>query len=724
VFRVDLFNGEKMTNNTEKINIDKGLKCLVTIAAYYQIPCDPKSLVHQFAKEGSLFTDSDIIRAAKVLELKSRLVKIKIAKFPKMTAPAILKTSVGYALLLRADKERAMIAGLDESNNPKVLTIAQLREIWSGEIILFIPRKSDKRNVEFGFKWFMPTIVKYKSALGEVLIAALFMQILALFSPLITQSVIDKVLVHNSLSTLDILAIALILIAIFETVLSVARNYIFAHTASKIDVILSTRLFDHLFKLPMRYFETRRVGDTIARVRELENIRRFLTGVPMNTLLDALFIIVYIVVMLFYSTKLTLITIASIPILAIISAIVTPMLKERLDEKFKHGAEQQSYLVEAVTGIQTIKSFAVEPQAHKKWESLLSKYTTTTFRMTMLSGNSGAVAQFVQKVFDLAILWLGARLVIEGNLTVGALVAFRMLASRVSTPVLRLVQMWQDFQQTNISVQRLGDIFNTKPEPSMDSSKTRLPSIQGNICFDKVSFRYRSDTAEVIKNMSFEIRPDTVVGIVGKSGSGKSTISKLIQRMYIPESGKILIDGTDLSLAAPEWLRTQIGVVLQENFLFNMTVRENIALQNPAASMDDIIRVAKIAGAHEFILELPEGYDTQVGEKGTGLSGGQKQRVAIARALLTNPKILIFDEATSALDYESESIIQQNLTEICKGRTVLIIAHRLSTLKDADLIMVVDRGTIAEYDTPENLIKQQGIYYQLLRIQNGDKINV
>jgi subfamily B ATP-binding cassette protein HlyB/CyaB len=519
--------------------VDKGLKCLATIAAYYQIPCDPMSLIHQLAKQGSAFNDNDIIRAARILQLKSRLVKVKLSNLRKMATPAILKTEAGYILLLKADKERCMIAGLDDSNIPKTITSLELSKIWSGEIFLFIPRKSEKRDVEFGFKWFIPTVLKYKSALGEVLIAALFMQILALFSPLITQSVVDKVLVHNSLSTLDILAIALILIAVFETIMSVARNYIFAHTAGKIDVILSTRLFDHLFKLPMRYFETRRVGDTIARVRELENIRRFLTGVPMNTLLDALFIIVYIVVMLFYSTPLTLITVASIPILAIISAIVTPMLKSRLDEKFRHGAEQQSFLVEAVTGVQTIKSFAVEPQIHKKWESLLAKYTTTTFRMTILSGNAGAIAQFVQKVFDLVILWYGARLVIDGDLTVGALVAFRMLASRVSTPVLRLVQMWQDFQQTNISVKRLGDIFNTKTEPSMDSSRTRLPAILGHIRFDKVSFRYRTDTAEVIKNMSFEIKPDTVIGIVGKSGSGKSTISKLIQRMYIPESGKI-----------------------------------------------------------------------------------------------------------------------------------------------------------------------------------------
>lgn len=706
------------TEEKEQQKLDFGLQCLMTIAAYYRIPADAKNIIHLLAMEGNTFGDDDLLRAAKLLKIKAKSAEIIPEKLSRMTFPAMLKTSDGYLLILKADGERCLVIS-EENNVPHVITMEQLSKIWYGKIILFVPRMMQNRDVKFGFKWFIPTIIKYKTPLLEVLAAAFIMQVLGLLSPLITQSVIDKVLVHNSLSTLDVLAIGLLLIAVFETILSVARNYVFTHTASKIDVILSCRLFNHLFRLPLRYFETRRVGDTVARVRELENIRRFLTGVPMNTLLDSLFIIVYIIVMTFYSPKLTFITLASIPIFVLISALVTPVLKSRLDEKFNCGAESQSYLVEAVTGVQTIKSFAIEPSAQKKWEGLLANYTKAGFKTSMLSGNAGAAAQFVQKVFDLLILWIGARLVIDGKLTVGQLVAFRMLSGRVSGPVLRLVQMWQDFQQTSISVQRLGDIFNTKPEPTMDNSKTRLPAIKGDIRFDKVSFRYRADGAEVIKNMSFGIRPNTVVGIVGRSGSGKSTISKLVQRLYVPESGKILIDGVDLALADPNWLRTQIGVVLQENFLFNASIRENIALQNPAASMDEIIRAAKIAGAHDFILELSEGYDTMVGEKGTGLSGGQKQRIAIARALLTNPKILIFDEATSALDYESESIIQQNLKEICKGRTVLIIAHRLSTLKDADLIMVVERGQIAEYGTKDKLIEAKGLYYHLLSQQQN-----
>ena len=372
------------TAESEQLKHDFGLQCLMTIAAYYRIPADAKNIIHLLAMEGKTFSDSDLIRGAKLLKIKAKAAVIVPQKLLKMTFPAMLKTTDGYFLILKADSDKCLIV-TEESSAPKIITMEKLCEIWRGEILLFIPRMMNNRDIKFGFKWFIPTIIKYKAPLIEVLFAALFMQILALLSPLITQSVIDKVLVHNSLSTLDVLAIGLLLIAIFETVLSVARNYIFTHTASKIDVILSCRLFNHLFRLPMRYFETRRVGDTVARVRELENIRRFLTGVPMTTLLDAMFIIVYIVVMLFYSTKLTLVTIASIPILALISALVTPVLKSRLDEKFNCGAESQSYLVEAVTGVQTIKSFAIEPTVQKKWEGLLANYTKAGFKTSILS---------------------------------------------------------------------------------------------------------------------------------------------------------------------------------------------------------------------------------------------------------------------------------------------------------------------------------------------------
>ncbi len=703
---------ENENDDSNKSKYDSGMYCFITIARFYGIAVDPEQIKHAFAIEEGMSSE-DIIRASKEIGLKSKMANVDFDDLKRMILPAIAKTFLGeYIIVAKIEDDKILILYTNE-NSPRIIKKDEFDLIFSGNIILFTQRFWKKSNTDFGIKWFIPDIIKYKKPLLQVLVAAFTIQILGLFSPMITQVVIDKVLVHHSFTTLDVLAFGLFLIIIFETAMSMARNYVFTHTTSRIDVMLGARLFKHLFSLPFRYFEVRRVGQTIARVRELENIRQFLTGAPLTSVLDVMFIVVYLAVMFFYSNKLTWIVILSLPLFVILSAIVTPIFKIRLEEKFNCGAMQQSYLVEAVSGVQTIKSFALEPQIQKKWEGLLSDYIKSSFKTGILAGNAGAIGQFIQKSFDIAILWFGAHLVIDSQISVGQLIAFRMLSSRVSTPVLRLVQMWQDFQQTGISIKRLGDIFNTKPEPCIDPSKVALPPIEGNIRFEKVRFRYNIESSEVIRDMSFEIPKGIIVGVVGRSGSGKSTISKLIQRLYIPEAGKILIDGIDIALADPAWLRRQIGVVLQDNFLFSATVRENISVHCPSSSMQDIIDVAKIAGAHEFILELPNGYDTMLGENGSGLSGGQKQRIAIARSLLSNPRILIFDEATSALDYESESIIQNNIKKICEGRTVLIIAHRLSTLKDAHKIMAIDKGELIEYGTHEQLIGKKGLYYYL-----------
>lgn len=691
---------------------DTGMYCFISMARYHEIDVNPHQIRHALSIEGKM-TAQDIVRAAREIHIKSKVSVISYQQLEKMVLPAIIQLKdEEFGILAQISEEKALCLFAGQ-NAPTVISKEELMDKWNHTVILFTKRFWKKSDAQFGIKWFIPDIIKYKKQLIQVLTGSLTIQILGLFSPMIIQVVIDKVLVHNSLSTLQVLAAGLFFIALFETVMSIAKNYVFTNTTSKIDVLLSARLFKHLFTLPFRYFESRRIGDTIARVRELENIRQFLTGAPLTTVLDVLFIIIYIVVMFFYSKALTWITLLSLPLFILLSAIVTPIFKVRLDQKFNTGAHAQSYLVESVSGVQTIKSFALEPKIQRKWEDLQSEYIKSGFKTAILAGNAGAIGQFIQKTFDILILFFGAKLVIETKISVGQLIAFRMLSSRVSGPVLRLVQIWQEFQQTGLSIQRLGDIFNTKSEPTIDPSKATLPEIQGNITFEKVRFRYDIQSSEVIRDMSFEIKRGDIVGIVGRSGSGKSTISKLIQRLYIPEMGKILVDGVDIALVDPSWLRRQIGVVLQENFLFNATIKENISIHKPNATMEQVIHVAKIAGAHDFILEFPQSYDTLIGENGTGLSGGQKQRIAIARALLCDPRILIFDEATSALDYESESIIQQNLKAICKGRTVIIIAHRLSTLKDAHKILAVDRGQLIEYDTPENLLKKQGLYHYL-----------
>lgn len=706
---------------------DPGLYCFMTIAQFHGIPANPDQIIHTLAINPSVgMTEMDMLRIARLMKLKSKAADVKYKQLKKLPVPVVVgMKGERFAVLAQIandeDGSSKVLVLMPDGTPPQIMSEGDFCRKWTGRVLLFTQRFWKEADRKFNLKWFIPTIIKYKKPLLQVLLAALVVQVIGIFTPILMQVVIDKALAHHSVSTLDVIVGGLITIALFEGALGVARNYIFTHTTSRIDVILSSCLFRHLFALPLRYFETRRVGDTTARVFELERIRTFLTGTPMTALIDICFMFVYIVVMLFYSSTLTWVVIGSLPAFAILSGVITPLLRRRLDERFDTGAESQSYLVESISGAQTIKSFALEPQLQKNWEGRLANYVRAGYRTNLLAGNASALGQLIQKVFDIIILWVGAHMVMAGSLTIGGLIAFRMLSGRVSGPVLRLVQSWQDFQQTGISMKRLGDIFNTKPEPTLDPNKSRLPQIIGDIRFEHVRFRYAPDAPEVIRDVSFGIRPGTVVGVVGRSGSGKSTISKLLQRLYVPESGKILIDGVDIATTDPSWLRRQIGVVLQENFLFNASIRDNIAVHVPGSSMDDIVRVAKIAGAHEFITELPSGYDTIVGEQGEGLSGGQKQRIAIARALLHDPKILVFDEATSALDYESENIIQRNLQQITAGRTVIIIAHRLSTLKTVDKIMAIDKGQLIEYGTPASLLKRNGLYAYLYRQQNGDE---
>jgi subfamily B ATP-binding cassette protein HlyB/CyaB len=569
----------------------------------------------------------------------------------------------------------------------------------------------------FDITWFLGAIHKYRAQLAEVLVASFFLQLFALVSPLFFQVVIDKVLVHRSIGTLDVLVVGLLAIALFETILGILRTYLFSHATNRIDVELGARLFQHLLALPTAYFQARRVGDSVARVRELENIRTFLTSSALTLVIDLFFTFVFLVVMFLYSPLLTGIVLGGFPFYIGISAGATPLFRRLLDEKFRRGAENQAFLVESVTGVETLKAMAVEPQMQRRWEEQLAGYVTASFRVLRLGNTASNSVQFVNKVVMAGILYFGARQVISGSLTVGELVAFNMLAGRVSQPVLRLAQIWQDFHQARISVERLGDILNTAPEPRFNPARAALPAIRGDVTFDHVVFRYRLDGPEVLHDVSFSVSAGQVIGIVGSSGSGKSTVAKLIQRLYIPESGRVLVDGVDLAMVDTAWLRRQVGTVLQENVLFNQSIRDNIALPDPSMPIERVVEAAKLAGAHDFILELPEGYDTIVGERGASLSGGQRQRVAIARALVTDPRILIFDEATSALDYESERVIQDNMRRIAQGRTVFIIAHRLSTVRRSNRIITIDRGRLVEDGTHDELIHKGGRYAALHRVQ-------
>jgi subfamily B ATP-binding cassette protein HlyB/CyaB len=697
--------------------IDSGLICLVMLARFHSLVADPEQLKHELGESGEHFGVFEILLAAKKLGLVAKRASPKPERLPYASLPAMALDKDGKFFILarfegEGDTAKVLIQD-PASGRPELLTGAAFLERWGGDLILFTSRASLAGGLaKFDFTWFIPAVVKYRRLLLEVLFVSLVLQLFALVTPLFFQVVMDKVLVHRGFSTLDIIAVGLLVVSIFEVVLTAVRSYVFAHTSSRIDVELGSRLFRHLLNLPLAYFQARRVGDSVARVRELENIRSFLTGNAITVVLDLVFSVVFIGVMLYYSVWLTLIVVLSLPCYFILSFVFTPILRIRLNEKFNRGADNQSFLVESISGVDTVKAMAVEPQWTRKWDNQLAAYVKASLRTTTISTVAGSGVSLIGKLVTVATMWLGAKLVIEGKLTVGQLIAFNMLAGHVANPVMRLAQMWTEFQQIGISMERLGDILNTRAEVA--GNKTAIPPIQGRIEFDQTVFRYKPDAPETLRGISLDIQPGEVVAFVGRSGSGKSTMAKLVQRMYLPERGRVLVDGNDLALADTSSLRRQIGVVLQENVLFNRTIRENIALSDPGAPLEAVIRVAQLAGAHDFIKELPDAYDTMVGEHGASLSGGQRQRIAIARALLTNPRILIFDEATSALDYESERIIQDNMKAICKGRTVLIIAHRLSTVKNADRIVVIDRGQIVEQGSHAVLLAKTDSYYARL----------
>ena len=690
------------------------------MAKLHGIAADVAQLQHQYGKDQ--FTTQILLLAAKKLGLTAKLVKQKLERLDRAPLPAVgIDHSAQYFLLGKLDRsqESTRVRIQRPGQAPEILSMESFREQWTGELTFFTSKASFAGDMaRFDFTWFIPAVVKYRKMLGEILLISLVLQIIGLVTPLFFQVVMDKVLVNHAMKTLNVIAIGFIAATVFEVVLTGISTAVLTHTSSKIDVELGSRLFRHLLHLPLSYFKVRRVGDSVARVRELENIRAFLTSNAMTLILDILFSFVFLGVMLWYSPTLTLIVLASIPLYLVLSLIFTPILRHKLNEKFNRSAENQSFLVETLSGIDTVKAMAVEPRWQQKWDQQLAAYVSASLSTSNISMVASSGVSLVSKLATAGIMWLGALLVVDNKMTVGELVAFNMLANQVSSPILRLAQLWNDFQQVGISMSRLGDILNARNE--IASNKTRIPRVSGAIEFDQVSFRYTPDAPDVIRSINFHIAPGEVIGIVGRSGCGKSTLTKMVQRLYVPDRGRVMIDGQDIAIIDTASLRQQIGVVLQENTLFSRSIRDNIALADPSLPIENIIAAAKLAGAHAFICELPEGYDTLVGEHGTGLSGGQRQRIAIARALITNPRILIFDEATSALDYESEKVIQDNMRHICSGRTVLIIAHRLSAVRDANRIIVMERGQIVETGSHEDLLKHpRGIYRHLYELQAG-----
>ena len=704
----NIFDGGNMEENTNKL--DTGRQALLQIFAHFGT-ADAESAKSVCGTDAEI--DWEILQSvARKYNLRSHLLQMKAAELRDVEVPALIRLTNGHYAVLVVYSDAAVFVLDPALPQPLAMPASQFAEIWTGEVLVFSAKWNwDYFCKRYNLPWFFQVLRHYRKYLGEALLAAFFLQLMGIGMPLITQVIIDKVIGNNGLSTLTVIGCAMVLFFFVQALLTGLKTYFLAHTTNKLDAILGTRLFRHMISLPLPYYESRRVGDTLMRVEALTSIREFLTGTGLMTLLDVFFSAVFLAFMLYYSVPLTLIAMLIVPLYLIQNIWSVPIVKAKIDAVWRTGTENQSFLVESVTNMETIKALALEPQFNHRWEKLLARYMRTTFENAKFNVVLGGFSGTIESLASLGILWYGGHMVMDGEFTLGQLIAFQMIAGQAMQPMTKLLTIWPSVQQAGLALERIGDVLNTGMEPVL-IEQGEIP-VRGDIRLEHLSFRYRPDLPLVLDDIDLEIKAGEKIGIVGRSGSGKSTLSKLVQRLYLPDEGSVFIDNRPVEELGFHNLRAQIGVVMQENFLFDRNIRDNIALARPDAGMDEIIQAAKLAGAHDFILELPEGYDTMAGERGASLSGGQRQRIAIARALLTNPRILIFDEATSALDYESERIIMQNIEAIGEGRTMLIIAHRLSTVAHCDRIIVLDKGRIAESGTPQQLLQQNGIYREL-----------
>ena len=653
------------------------------------------------------------------LGLHVMAAKVPAVAGTRLQVPSMVPWQGGFALVVASNEQGLKLAS--PKHGMVTLSPADLADCFpEGIELLLMERSNATPDQKFGPGWFWPALKRYRGVLIQVLAASFVVQLFTLANPLLIQVIIDKVISQRSLDTLQVLGIALVVVTILEGVLGSLKTFLFAETTNRIDQRLGAEVIDHLLRLPLGYFDRRPVGELGTRVAELEKIRNFLTGQALTTILDAAFSVIYILVMVIYSWLLTLIALSVLPIQIGLTVLGAPLFRRQFRAAAEENAKTQSHLVEVLTGIQTVKAQNVEMVSRWRWQEFYSQYIARTFEKTITGTALNQTSQVLQKISQLMVLWIGASMVLNGDLTLGQLIAFRIISGYVTQPLLRLSTIWQNIQELRVSFERLADVIDTPEESDeVDKSKVMLPPLLGEVRFEDLSFRFRPGQPEVLKDINLEIKAGTFVGIVGQSGSGKSTLMKLLPRLYEPGEGRILIDGYDIAKVELYSLRRQIGIVPQDPLLFSGTVSENIALTNPEASSEEIVRAARLANAHDFIMELPSGYSTPVGERGASLSGGQRQRVAIARTLLSNPKLLVMDEATSALDYETERKVCDNLLENLDDQTVFFITHRLSTIRQADVIVMLHQGAVVEVGTHEELMNHRGRYYALYRQQES-----
>ncbi|EMH1104349.1 type I secretion system permease/ATPase [Proteus mirabilis] len=672
-----------------------------------------EQLIHFLGNDENL-SELNIIEAAQQLNLKCEFsfFNSESEYKDKIIIDTLIEINGYWYILKNRISDKLII--IDPSTNTESHYHIDKKITYTTLLIInkiFTPKQS-----KFSLMWCIPSLLKQKKSLYLIFILSCFIQLFALVNPIIFEKIIDKVLTGRSLSNLQVLGVLLVLIAIIEPIYLLLRDKLYAFVSCTLGAEFSGKIYQHLIRLPSQFFNQRQSGQIIARIQELAHIRQFITGSALMMVLDFIFIIVFLSVMFAYSVLLTWITIAALVVYFLFWLILSPMIRYWVEQEYQANADNTSLLTEAINGIETIKITATEHQFIEKWQYKLTNYILKRFSAAKKALLAQQLIGAIHKITMAIILWHGVNLIMKAQLSVGELVAFNMFAAHITQPILRLAQLWQDVQQTGISIRRIGEIVNTPTEHQHQGLAT-VPNIAGSIVFSHVRFRYTANTPDVIEQLSFSIPAGKFIGITGPSGSGKSTITRLIQRFYTPQQGQIYIDGMDLAIANTLTLRQSISVVLQDNFLFSGTIMENIRLSKPDCSEEDIIEASKLAGAFHFITQLPEGFNTQVGERGSNLSGGQRQRIALARALLPDPRILILDEATSALDYASEAEILANLPAICKNRTVICIAHRLNAISISDYIYVIDKGRILEEGTHSDLLNKKTLYQQLWQQQ-------
>jgi ATP-binding cassette subfamily B protein len=704
-----------------KTNLDVGVACFQMLSKYFGMPFRKevirRVIAEQLERTGTLSLPL-CGGISELMGLNPQLISVPAKAFTRLEAPCFVRWQDSLALVYEIDEKELIIAVPElgiKSYKPE-----DFLSTWGeGGEVLLLQKTKDTPQQKFGLNWFLPSIKKYKRTLIEVFVASFFVQLFALANPLMIQVIIDKVISQNSVDTLGYLVVFLLVINVFEALLTTLRTYLFVDTTNRIDLTLGSEIIDHMLRLPLRYFEKRPVGEISTRINELEKIRQFLTGTALTVVLDAVFSVVYIAVMLLYSPLLTAVSLAIIPVFVVLTLIFSPTIRRQLRVKAERNAETQSYLVEILTGIQTVKAQNIELRSRWQWQERYARYVSTGFKNVITSTLASSASSFLNKLSRILIIGLGAYLVLDGKLTLGQLIAFRIISGYVTSPIMRLAQLWQNFQETALSLERLADIVDHPEEAEEDRNNIPMPSVQGRVKYENVAFRFKKTGPLQLNGVSLEVEPGTFTAVVGQSGAGKSTLTKLLSRLYEPEGGRILIDGYDINRVELYSLRRQIGVVPQDTLLFEGSVMENIALTNPDATTEEIIAAAQIAAAHEFIMSLPNGYNTKVGERGSALSGGQRQRIAIARTILQQPAMLIMDEATSALDYSTEQEVSRNLKEALRDRTVFFITHRLGTIKNADVIMMMDNGSIVEQGTHEELMAMKGRYFYLYQQQES-----